>query len=364
MISFIVTGFGPFHGVPENPTMILVQSLIQYMEHYEASIGNGSVTESSPDDRTAATDATIVPSKAPIRTAVPLSQRIRTLIIETSYKAAQQQMDGIYQELVNGTHDTTNNESGNVIVVLHLGVNGMGQQYQLECCAYNEMQFGIPDMYGDQPRDCPIITTTNTTNTNSNTNRIPPKYQSSLQTSLVSHLSTISNQLNERNLFYAHNHSSPGTNQTNISIPQLRGTSTLHSKTDDGYGTTSILSTNPGRYVCNYIYYYSMYTFQAGTVHSPPPPSPPPRFEPNKMDGTPEVHDNAISSHTVVDNGTERNHRTTDDTTTLPRVECLFLHVPPFSIASMEQQLRFVTDLMRLLELTLMESPQSSPPPT
>ena len=48
MISFIVTGFGPFHGVPENPTMTLAQSLIGYIQRQETRGGVADVDIPAP----------------------------------------------------------------------------------------------------------------------------------------------------------------------------------------------------------------------------------------------------------------------------------------------------------------------------
>ena len=317
MISFIVTGFGPFQGVPENPTMILVQSLIEYIEQQEIARVSNDVQSTTNNS-----------------TAIPLSQRIRTFIIDTSYRAAQQQMDEIYQEIIAFSSNHSSKENEEIVIILHLGVNSIGQQYQIECCAYNEMQFRIPDMHGHQPQHCPIITT--------------GTYQSVLQTNLYqqSLLHNISNQLNQKRSNHINNSSdSPPSTTPIISNFLLRGTKINflgnRRRTNDSYyyGTTSKLSTDPGRYVCNYIYYYSMYKFRAGTVAEQP--------EQIKVSDEFDTVPSDTGTNTV-----EENAESDTDTVPLPppRVECLFLHVPPFTIASKLQQLRFVTDLIRLLD--------------
>lgn len=70
---------------------------------------------------------------------------------------------------------SNSNKAKNVIVVLHLGVNYRGKQFQIEQCAYNDATFRVPDERGYQPCDeCILLegghgdvtgTTTTTTTT-------------------------------------------------------------------------------------------------------------------------------------------------------------------------------------------------------
>jgi pyrrolidone-carboxylate peptidase len=69
-------------------------------------------------------------------------------------------------------------------------------------------------------------------------------------------------------------------------------------------------SVDPGRYICNYTYFYSMVKFQSHGEHSQTP------------------------FHT------------------------LFLHVPPYSVASPKEQLEAVVRLMEIIYQTLLESDQ------
>jgi pyroglutamyl-peptidase len=101
---FVVTGFGPFHGVPQNPTMILVQRLAK--ETANLSSMNIDV--------------------------------LQTIVLETSAEAVKKEIDEIHKQIcsqaINGH-----------VVFLHLGVNYMGKKVQLEQCAYNDATFRVPD---------------------------------------------------------------------------------------------------------------------------------------------------------------------------------------------------------------------------
>ena len=333
MISWIVTGFGPFAGVPDNPTMTIVQSLIPYLAEEEQE----QASSSSPTNHHSTT--------------VPLSQRIRTLVVETSYRAVQEQMEEIYHH-----RQQQQQQACDTVILLHLGVKLSGKYYQLESCAYNEMQFRVPDQRGDQPMNCPIVVVLADDHS-----ILPPMvpYPASISTNLYHLLEPMCQQLNDTH----HRRSRCRSNHHPITstIPlTLRGggsssggstlISTNHDRDDDDddndydYGTTCVVSTDPGRFVCNYIYYYSLSLFRAATDDAPmpvrrEPTAPPPN---NGHDADP----NRLVPCTPT---TNNNH-----------YQCLFVHVPPLTVASVAQQLRFVTDLMRQLERTLTSSSEST----
>lgn len=331
MISWIVTGFGPFAGVPDNPTMTIVQSLIPYLAEEEQEQASSS------------------PPTNHHSTTVPLSQRIRTLVVETSYRAVQEQMEEIYHH-----HQQHHHQAHDTVILLHLGVKLSGKYYQLESCAYNEMQFRVPDQRGDQPMNCPIVVVL------ADHSILLPMvpYPASISTNLYHLLEPMCQQLNDTH----HHRSRSRSNHHPITstIPlTLRGgggsssgstlISTNHDRDDDDdndydYGTTCVVSTDPGRFVCNYIYYYSLSLFRAATDDAPMPvrretTAPPPN---NGHDADP----NRLVPCTPT---TNNNH-----------YQSLFVHVPPLTVASVAQQLRFVTDLMRQLERTLTSSSEST----
>ena len=181
-VTFLVTGFGPFHNARENPTTIIANRLVEYLKSKEEE-------------------------------AATLASRTRTLIIQTSAQAARSALDEIVQPSSNTT--TT-------IVYLHLGVNYKGTKFQLEQCAYNDASFRIPDEQGYQPRGVCIVK----------------------DVSLGSSLET---NLNLENICTLLDSMAPVT-----------------------------VSTDPGRFVCNYTYFYSLHKTQHCSnvyslfVHVPP----------------------------------------------------------------------------------------------
>ena len=119
-VNFIVTGFGPFQGVTENPTSMIVNNLIDYL----CKEGLSSLASS-----------------------------IRTLpIIQTTADDARTQIDRLEKEIC----EERQRDDSIVYVLLHLGVNVEGESFQLETCAYNEASFRIPDEMGFQPSNLPI----------------------------------------------------------------------------------------------------------------------------------------------------------------------------------------------------------------
>jgi pyroglutamyl-peptidase len=223
MISFVVTGFGPFGDVKENPTTALVNSLSEHL----------STLKDVPPTR--------------------------TMVIETSAVAAKEQVDALYDDL---TKEFGHTEDKAVVVLIHLGVNVKNDQgFELESCAYNEATFRIPDERGHQPQMEPIIAGA----------AVGTELSTLLDVSaLVGQLSSISG-----------------------------------SGVDGGIQPNVTVSTDPGRFVCNYTYCYSLDKFKC--------------------------------SHQAT---------TTQQDVHFPYVRCLFLHVPPFSVVPQSEQMRFVSSLM------------------
>ena len=116
---FVVTGFGPFHGVPTNPTMLLVQRLERELEILAPKLN---------------------------------FQVIKTLILETSAEAVRKEIDEMHREIC-----LDSNLAGCHVVFLHLGVNYRGKKFHLEKCAYNDATFRVPDERGYQPQGICIL---------------------------------------------------------------------------------------------------------------------------------------------------------------------------------------------------------------
>ena len=125
--SFVVTGFGPFNGVPDNPTSVLIRCLRE----------DDSITLKSRD------------------------LIHETHILETSAEHVREKLDNIYGQMrkPSGEAEINPKENGaneaKTVIFLHLGVNYRGKHFQLEQCAYNDATFRVPDERGFKPnRQC------------------------------------------------------------------------------------------------------------------------------------------------------------------------------------------------------------------
>lgn len=126
---FVVTGFGPFRGVPDNPTSALVRRL-------RTATGGARGSADEGDDDAAAV----------VR---------ETHVLETSADHVRGKIDEIYDRLSSRREDADATEEATV--VLHLGVNYRGRRFHIERCAYNDATFRVPDERGYQPRgECVI----------------------------------------------------------------------------------------------------------------------------------------------------------------------------------------------------------------
>lgn len=219
-VSFVVTGFGPFQDSLHNPTSAIADKLKDYLR------------ERGEEER-------------------KIAASTKTMVIEVALETARQKMDDIYKELLGANADCSSKRRP-VTIMLHLGVNYRGKDFQLESCAYNDASFRIPDQLGCQPINEPIVEGIEVGEPLTTHFEIPP---------LV--------------------------NELNRSRP-------------DHYAVKAVFSTDPGRFVCNSIYFYSMHKSRTSLRK--------------------------------------------------PDVRCLFLHVPPNEVAGEIEQLCFVSDLMVALK--------------
>jgi len=220
-VSFVVTGFGPFRDSKQNPTSAIAQKLKDYLRERGGQEG-GEIAAST-----------------------------KTMVIEVALETARQKMDDIYQEIWS-TYGGSSSERRPVVIMLHLGVNYRGQNFQLESHAYNDADFRIPDELGYQPKHEKIVE---------------------------------GFELGE-------------TLTTHFDIPPL--VNALNGSRAPDKSAKAVVSTDPGRFVCNYIYFYSMHKSRTGPIKSD--------------------------------------------------VRCLFLHVPPHAVVGEIEQLCFVSDLMVALK--------------
>lgn len=251
-VRFVVTGFGPFQGVPSNPTTVLVEKLIDFLAHHE----NSAVLKS-------------------------LATTTRTLVLETAVEDVETQLEHLFDETVAEYQESDENEGESDVVnrmtiLLHLGVNYCGRKFQIESCAYNNANFGVADERGYRPTKVPICS----------------KYN--LETCLET-------ALNVSQLMRAVVNCKQSDNQRRDS---------QHNKQQiDNQNDTVKISTDPGRFVCNYTYFYSMNKFGCCKFM-------------NESECPPATHD---------------------------KTRCLFLHVPPFGIIPETEQLHFLGRLMEAI---------------
>lgn len=199
-ISFVITGFGPFRGVSNNPSTVLVHELKSFLESHDEA---------------------------------ELATRIQQcLVLETSAQDVRAKIEEIAVQPIKAI----------VTIYLHLGVNYKGTGFQLEKCAWNDATFRVPDEQGFQPRNKTILDDA---------------------------------KLNARC-------------DTQINIEEL-----VQNQTEIYSSIESKCSTDPGRFVCNYLYFYSL----------------------NKLQSTSRIS--------------------------------MFLHVPPFAVVEKDAQLAYISSLMK-----------------
>ena len=110
-IVFVITGFGPFHGVDDNPTTILVNKLQDY----------------------------VTLKNIPVRI-------VAIRVLKVAADAVKREIDDIYSNFID------KGGYGRVIVI-HLGVSVKATKFKLERYAYNNATFRVPDEDDFQPKE-------------------------------------------------------------------------------------------------------------------------------------------------------------------------------------------------------------------
>ena len=263
--SFIVTGFGPFGGVGENPTTYLVRQLDAYLR------SSGSSNDSSSDGSSSSND------KNETDESVLLADLVKEyIVLETSAEDVCKTMDRIKREYIDTT--TSSSSTTKRIVLLHLGV-GRSEYFRLELCAYNEATFRIPDQKGYQPKLVTIVSS-------DRGDELGKCYKTPLNLERLSE--TLQNE-----------------------FPHI-GTS---------------ISTDPGRYVCNYVYCKSL------------------EISSNINTSASSENNNYNSNNKDADDGDEDE----DNNKNIVVCRSLFLHVPHFTIVPKKEQLAYVSGVLQAL---------------
>lgn len=175
-VCLVVTGFGVFADVLDNPSMRIVEELSSSSYKCEGDRG-----------------------------------KIEYKILEVSVDHCST----IHDAFLKSGSDLDSN-AGTVFV--HIGVDSKGTHIKLEECAYNNMTFRVPDVKGFQPENTTIVTGT----------ALDEPLHSGLP------LGTFCQTLNE----------------TFEALPVEDGSTQTRAIVQ--------LSQDPGRYLCNYVYYQAM----------------------------------------------------------------------------------------------------------
>lgn len=122
----VLTGFGSFPGVPENPTQQIIQDLMTSFPQYQ------SQQEGQPD--------------------IPIIYHV----LEVSVDYCREFVGKTFTKDNLSTFFPTTESTEDVerhVYCIHLGVDSNAKTMKLEQCAYNNMTFRVPDFRGYQPVD-------------------------------------------------------------------------------------------------------------------------------------------------------------------------------------------------------------------
>lgn len=187
---------------------------------------------------------------------------VNTHVFQTAAETVSHQLHDLYQSLLNDVKDD------GVYIMLHLGVDIGSSHFVLEQCAYNDATFRVPDELGYQPTNIKV---------------------------------------EERDEFAMVRQTTLPLDQITLSRPLL--------------STNCQISSDPGRYVCNYTYFKSL-TYCA------------------HLDSTTSINTHNDSSNILDDDDPKNNKRI---------VHALFLHVPPLEAIPLEEQVNFILHLMEVI---------------
>ncbi len=309
--SFILTGFGPFRGVPDNPTNTLVRRLAKEIEASSLS-------------------STFVSRR--------YIEIIETHVLETSATGVQKELAAIYDRVQNYVSNIKGNtvagagsgdekvmkKNKKSVVVVHLGVNYRGTQFQLEQCAYNDATFRVPDERGYQPKGVCVLG--NHAYLEVGKNGDDTAEDSMIHDDEKSASANNSMDIESRNLCSVNNVANstrkPSAHKFGKCFKTTLDLDEICNRLKDGNKETPhvVISRDPGRFVCNYTYCLSLdkcSLIKGGN-----------RKEPN--------------------NGGDH-----DGTIALPHA--LFIHVPPFKVVGEDEQFEFILDILEAIEQILFQ---------
>lgn len=323
---FVVTGFGPFCNIPVNPTSVLIHRLRAEDGLQRSTKDNNFDRNAIPNTKNISATATILQETHILETSVEYvrewfiylparlmpsttsvtttTREIGTKTVATEDEGKESNSDYSKGENADNTLSTHVNTSTikdgdnqtlfpTTTVLLHLGVDSNSTQFKLEQCAYNDATFRVPDERGYQPH-CECI------------------------------ISVDNNEISCSGMEEA---SSPTDSHRRSWGECLRTTIDLQSVCEELEQCTNenvTISTDPGRFVCNYTYYLSL-----DLCHS-------------MNSKSSNCNDNEIMLEREENNACASHHHRVN-------YHALFLHVPPFEVISEERQINFLHQVMKTI---------------
>lgn len=290
---FVITGFGPFDGVSDNPTKTLTNKLAIAIREKSSSIGNSNTN--SPVVHVFETSAGYVQYKMG-----EIFAQLRRNAIAAQYK--EEGVDDEDEEESGGNNNddikvTATISTTATTILLHLGVDNNATQFKLEQCAYNDATFRVKDERGYQPNNECIP--------------LPPPAASTHG----EWGECVKTTLNSADLC--------------AELERHENSDMIEEEEEEVGSSTVMISTDPGRFVCNYTYYLSLNRC---------------RF----------INDEFGRNNS--NNSSNSNKRTNEgDAKMKKQVSCsqhhaLFIHVPPFDVMPETKQLDFLRRLMIAIE--------------
>jgi pyroglutamyl-peptidase len=290
---FVITGFGPFNGVSNNPTITLTNKLANAMRENSSS-WNGNIKNNivdSPVVHVFETSAGYVQYKMG-----EIFAQLRRNAIAAQYEEKDDDDD----EDIGGN----NNEdikvsftSTKTTILLHLGVDSKAKQFKLEKCAYNDATFRVKDERGYQPTSECIP--------------LPPPASSTHG----EWGECIKTTLNLDDLL--------------AELEKHHENDVVERKEEENDNCSVTISTDPGRFVCNYTYYLSLNRC---------------RFINDEFGRNNNNNNNASNKRTNEGDAKMKKQ------VSVSQHHALFVHVPPFDVIPETKQLDFLCRLMMAIE--------------
>ena len=119
-LKVFVTAFGPFCGIPKNPTQVLLEGL---------------------------------------RNEIDLQPYCEFILLETSAEGSLESLRALHKriQVEDSVQDNEENDITLGYLFLHFGVDAKALEFKIECRGINEANFRVPDERGQQLQDVPVV---------------------------------------------------------------------------------------------------------------------------------------------------------------------------------------------------------------